>query len=254
MAREVSIITPVRSGHADYLAEAWESVRGQRVPLGWFVRWYVQEDGPTSTVRDFVASLDSTQAEYAASGVPGGAAEARNLALARSDGEVVMLLDADDQLAPGAVERVLTSLDFGHMWCGFAAVDQRGGQLHVRDGRYSARLDSSGTVVGDERDFDASEWMGEVPRGSLHTCWDTYGVLPFHPTTFSTYTRWIWEVGGWPGLSRDEDTALILAISDAHAGMVSGEVNVHYRRHREQTSRQVPPLTERIRFITRRRR
>lgn len=254
MQREVSIITPMRSVHASFVKQAWESIRQQPMPPGWRLRWYVQEDGPPSQVQEFVQTLDPKCAEYAASGVAGGAAEARNLALARSEGEVVMLLDADDQLAPGAVKRAIDSLDFGHMWCGFAAVDQHDGVVHARDGRYSARLNSDGMLMGDGSAFVSKDWIGEIPRGLLRSCWSNFGVLPFHPTTFATYTRWIWEAGGWPGLSRDEDTALILAIADAHAGLVSEEVNVHYRRHLDQTSQQVPPLTERIDFINRRRR
>jgi len=35
--------------------------------------------------------------------------------------------------------------------------------------------------------------------------------------------------------------------------VVSSEVNVLYRRHDHQTSQLVPPVTERIQFITRRR-
>ena len=250
---EISILTPVGKHHAAYLPQAWELIRRQQIPAPWLVRWYVQEDGPPSPAQSFVQTLDSKVAQYAASGLSGGAAEARNLALARAHGEMVMLLDADDELAPDAVARVVSQLESGFMWCGFAAVDNQQGTLVQRDGRYSARLSSDATKAPNSDAFVPSEWMGESPRGALRSCWEDFGYLPFHPTTFATYARWIWDVGGWPGLARDEDTALILAISDAHAGVVSSEVNVLYRRHDHQTSQLVPPVTERIQFITRRR-
>ena len=252
--REISILTPVGTHHTTYLAQAWESIRRQTVPAPWLVRWYVQEDGPPSSVQSFVQALDSSVVQYASTGVSGGPAEARNLALARAHGEVVMLLDADDELAPDAIARVVSQLESGYMWCGFAAVDNQKGTLVQRDGRYSARLSSDVIKTPDADAFIPNDWLGESSRGALRSCWEGFGYLPFHPTTFATYARWIWDVGGWPGLARDEDTALILAISDTQSGVVSSDVNVLYRRHEQQTSKLVPPVPERIQFITRLRR
>jgi glycosyltransferase involved in cell wall biosynthesis len=200
----------------------------------------------------FVESLGTSVAEYAASQTPGGVAEARNLALARCDGLVVMLLDADDQLTDGAVARVISGLESGHMWCGFAAIDDRAGVRTQRDGGYSMRLGADEAAPKEAVGFVAPEWVGQVRPGAIRGCWNKFGMLPFHPATFATYARRIWEVGGWPGLSRDEDTALILAITDRHGGVVVSEPNVVYRHHAWQTSRLVIPNDERIAFIQRR--
>lgn len=251
MASEVSIITPVAADHAEYLRDAWQSLAAQEIPRGWRIRWYVQEDGAESDVRRFVDTLDVNVVDYAASGTPGGVAEARNLALARCDGDIVMMLDSDDRLTAGAIARVVESLDSGNMWCGFGALDDRGGELSARDGRYSLRIASDGLPYPPTREFDHDAWLGQIRRGALRNCWSECGVLPFHPATFATFTRWMWDVGGWPGLARDEDTALILAISDKHDGVVHDEPNILYRRHDHQTSRRVAPNNERIRFIER---
>lgn len=253
MNREISIITPVAGSHTALLAEAWESIKLQHIPQGWRIRWYVQEDGPASTAQSFIRSLDQSMVEFAASGAVGGVAEARNLALARCHGEVVMLLDADDQLTPRAIQRVIASLQGGHMWCGFGALDNRDGNYSMRSGGYSLRLGADGNAPLESALFNYNVWLGKVMRGTIRHCWEQFGVLPFHPATFATYARWIWDAGGWPGLARDEDTALILSISDKHSGLVSDEPNILYRKHSNQTSRRVPPNDERLAFIRRRR-
>lgn len=251
MMREISIITPVGALHADYLPHAWDSLSTQHLPAGWAMRWYVQEDGAASVVKQFVDSLGATAASYAASGSRGGAAEARNLALARSTGDVVMMLDADDRLIDGAVRRVIDALEDGHMWCGFGALDDRDGTTTPRSGGYSMRLGSGHSTPEQASSFVDEDWLGVALRGSMRDCWERCGVLPFHPATFAAYSRWIWDAGGWPGLARDEDTALILAVTDRHAGWVSSEPNIVYRRHDYQTSRLVPPSDDRIEFIRR---
>lgn len=251
MTREISIVTPVGGSHAGLLAEARDSIRAQAVPAGWTMRWYVQEDGPASSVRDVLAPLGGSVVDYSASGSPGGAGEARNLALARSRGEIVMLLDADDVLLDGAVARVVEALESGGMWCGFGALDDRDGRRTGRTGGYSLRLGTRAVAPAEADGFVVSDWEGDVGRGRLRECWERFAVLPFHPATFAAHSRLIWEVGGWPALARDEDTALILAVSDRHPGVVSREPNIAYRRHADQTSRLVAPLDERVEFIRR---
>jgi len=251
--REISIITPVAGPHVALLPQAWESIKSQDVPRGWKIRWYVQEDGPASSAQSFVQGLGDGLAEFSTSGSAGGAAEARNLALSRSNGEVVMLLDADDQLTAGAVQRVVASLQSGNMWCGFGALDNRDGTHSSRTGGYSLRLGTDRVAAPESAQFNDKAWLGRVMRGAMRQCWEQFGVLPFHPATFATYAQWIWDSGGWPGLARDEDTALILSITDKHSGIVSDEPNIMYRRHVEQTSQRVPPNDERLAFIRRRR-
>ncbi|MGA1461271.1 MAG: glycosyltransferase family 2 protein [Ilumatobacteraceae bacterium] len=252
MIREVSVITAVRPDYGQFLPETWRSLSSQELPANWRLRWYVQEDGEPSEIRSFIQSLAPEAVDYASSGSHGGVAEARNLALARTSGDVVMILDADDRMTAGAVARSLQVLASGYEWCGFAAVDDHDGRISVRDGRYSVRLYPDGSLPTEANAFVKEDWVGDFAKGALRSCWEEFGLFPFHPTTFATATQFVWDVGGWPGLARDEDTALILAISDRHHGVVSDETNLIYRRHALQTSRNIAPNSERIKFIRRR--
>lgn len=252
MTRELSLLTALSPEHVNFLVDAWASIKIQALPPGWEVRWFVQEDGPESEARRIVESFDSPMVHYGASRHRSGPAETRNLALAKAAGDVIMVLDADDMLTPGAIGRSIAALDSGHLWCGFAAMDNQHGELSRRDTGYSQRLGTDPTDVDRFAPFHQHEWLGESLRGDLRSCWNVCGRLPFHPATFTTHAQLVWDVGGWPALSRDEDTAVILAISDRHHGFVSGEVNLTYRRHGIQTSRRVHPIDERLLFIDRR--
>lgn len=87
--------------------------------------------------------------------------------------------------------------------------------------------------------------------GRIRQCWEIHAVIPFHPATWTTRTDYLWEVGGWPGLARDEDTACILAVTDRHDGWVLEEPAIIYRHHQHQTSQLRSPVHERIEFIRR---
>lgn len=82
---------------AQFLAEAWESVAGQEMPPGWDRQWVVQEDGTDAELANRMP--DDKRVTYAA-GRAGGPAVARTISLARADGDLVKVLDADDVLAP----------------------------------------------------------------------------------------------------------------------------------------------------------
>jgi len=252
MSQEISVLTALTPDHSLFLPETWTSLQAQAIPSGWSIAWYIQEDGPESDARGVVANLNSDVVHYAASGHRGGPGEARNLALARARGDIIMVLDADDSLTDGAITRVIETLDYGHLWCGFGAIDDVRGTRTVRTTGYSKRLGGASANVPPPHQFDPREWIGESPRGSLRSCWNLCGVLPFHPATFATYAQLLWDVGGWPALSRDEDTAVILALSDRHNGFVSDESNIVYRHHGLQTSRRVDPNDERLDFIEKR--
>lgn len=103
----VSVITPVHPAKAQFLEEAWESLAGQDMPPGWGWQWVVQEDGPDAELADRMP--DDERVSYAA-GRAGGPAVARTIALARADGDLIKVLDADDVLAPGALTRDIAVL------------------------------------------------------------------------------------------------------------------------------------------------
>lgn len=251
--REISVLTALHPTHAAFVPDAWSSLRAQQLPHGWRMRWYVHEDGADATARSLVESLPVDVVSYAHSDGTGGAAEARNLALARASGEISVVFDADDRMQPGALSRVIEALSNGPIWCAAQAIDERNGRLSSRKGGYSARLAPDRSPPIEARDFVRARWLGTAKPGVVGDCWDRFGVLPFHPATFAAHTSAFWAAGGWPGLARDEDTALITAITDLHPGFVFAEEHIIYRHHDHQTSALRAPLAARREFLRKRR-
>jgi len=249
--RQLAIITPVHESHVSFLPDAWESIARQVLPSGWSLRWHVSEDGPPSNCKTFLESLTDTRIDYSASFDRGGAAEARNLALTRIDADFVCIMDADDMLVDGSLARTIEMLAAGNDWVGSSALDGPNGS-QPRSTGYSARLDSQRQMPSEALPFVAAEWNGPVVRGRIRQCWEVHAVILFHPATWATRTEHLWEVGGWPGLVRDEDTACILAVSDRHDRWVRAEPAIIYRHHQHQTSQLRSPMPERIEFNRRR--
>lgn len=248
--RQLAIVTPVHVSHSMFLPDAWESIARQVLPPGWSLRWHVREDGPPSSCRNFLGSLSDARIDYSASFDRGGAAEARNLALTRVDAEFVCILDADDILLDGSMARTITLLAAGNGWVGSSALDGPD-DLQPRSTGYSARLDSQRRMPSQALPFSAAAWRGKLASGRVRQCWESHAVIPFHPATWATRTEYLWEVGGWPGLARDEDTACILAVTDRYDGWVLEEPAIVYRHHPLQTSQLRRPNPERIEFIRR---
>lgn len=251
--RQLAIITPVHESHVSFLPDAWQSIANQVLPPGWSLRWHVREDGPPSNCEAFLETLADARIDYSASFNRGGVAEARNMALTRVDAEFVCVLDADDMLVDGSLARTIEILSAGNGWVGSSALDGPD-DLQPRFTGYSARLDSQRRMPPDALPFVPAAWHGPTAPGRIRECWEVHAVIPFHPATWATRTEHLWEVGGWPGLARDEDTACILAVSDRHGGWVLTEPAIIYRHHESQTSQLSNPMDERIEFIRRRQR
>jgi glycosyltransferase involved in cell wall biosynthesis len=88
------------TGHATPVADAYESLCAQEMPDGWTWEWLVQEDGRSGEV---AAALPDDSRVLSGTGKPGGPGTARNMAMARSSGDLLRVLDADDRLTPGAL-------------------------------------------------------------------------------------------------------------------------------------------------------
>ena len=107
----LSVLTAVHAGAATFLAEAGASALDQELPDGWDLEWIVQEDGALSdAVRDALPD-DDDRVKHAANGEHLGTATTRNFGLARLQGRYVQNLDADDLLLPGALTRIVTSIE-----------------------------------------------------------------------------------------------------------------------------------------------
>lgn len=221
--------------------------------MGWSLRWHVREDGPPSMCKTFLEALSDMRIDYSASFDRGGAAEARNLALTKVDSDFVCVLDADDILLRGSLARTIGVLATGNGWVGSSALDGPDDR-QPRSMGYSARLDPQLRMPSEALPFDTAAWHGSMAIGRIRHCWEAHAVIPFHPATWATRTEFLWEVGGWPGLTRDEDTACILDVTDRHGGWVLEEPAIFYRHHQHQTSQLRNPMPERVEFIRRRQR
>jgi glycosyltransferase involved in cell wall biosynthesis len=207
--RVVSVITAVAPSRSQHLGETWASLAAQHLPPGWGLQWCVQVDGPGEVLFDLPPD---DRLSVARSSRSGGPALARTLCLGRARGEVIAVLDGDDRLTPGALDRALGVLDRHPrvQWATSAALD-----VHP-DG-------STHPVAGPP--------PGLLPPGSLGTAWESEGHrLPAHPATLCARTDAVLAAGGWTALPASEDTGLLLALDALWPGWFIAEPGLLYRK------------------------
>ncbi|MFF8873843.1 glycosyltransferase family 2 protein [Streptomyces massasporeus] len=210
VSRRIVVVTAVHGPHARFLPEAHASLCAQRLPEGWEWQWVVQEDGESGDVRPYVPEDARVTFRQGRAGGPG---VARTMALAHGDGPYVKVLDADDQLAPGALARDLAVLegdpDLG--WVTSRVLD----------------LMPDGSTVGFPGDPD----QGPIERGAVLEHWKANGFLaPVHPASLFVRRELLLALGGWMALPASEDTGLLLALNAVSRGWFSAEVGLLYRK------------------------
>ncbi|MFE6282506.1 glycosyltransferase family 2 protein [Streptomyces sp. NPDC057877] len=218
--RYVDVVTAVHAPSARFLPEAYASLCAQELPRGWGWRWLVQEDGGGDAVRPHVP--DDPRVTFR-QGRAGGPGVARTLALARADGEYVKILDADDQLTPGALGRDLAALE-GDPALGWAT---------------SRALDllPDGATVG----FPGDLAEGPVERGTVLGHWAAHDYrAPVHPATLFVRRGLLLALGGWMALPASEDTGLLLALDAVSRGWFTAETGLLYRKWAGQVTGQAP--------------
>ncbi|WP_286254741.1 glycosyltransferase family 2 protein [Streptomyces graminofaciens] len=216
MSRRVIIVTAVHAPSAPFLAEAYKSLCAQELPTGeergggWEWHWVIQEDGRTDSVAPHVPDDDRVTFRQ---GRPGGPGVARTIALAHVEGEYVKVLDADDQLTPGALARDLAVLegDPGIGWTTSRVLD----------------LLPDGSTVGFPGDPD----HGPIERGAVLDHWSANDFrAQVHPATLFVRRDLLLALGGWMALPASEDTGLLLALNAVSRGWFSEEVGLLYRK------------------------
>lgn len=216
----ITVVTAVHAPSARFLPEAHESLCAQRLPDGWEWHWVIQEDGRTDEVGPYVP--DDARVSFR-QGRPGGPGIARTLALAHADGEYVKVLDADDQLTPGALARDLAALEADHTlgWATCRVLD----------------LLPDGSTAG----FPGDPAEGPVARGSVLRRWKENGFrAPVHPATLFVRRELLTALGGWMALPASEDTGLLLALDAVSRGWFSAEPGLLYRKWEGQMTGQPP--------------
>jgi len=209
--RTISVITPVYEPQADHFQAAYESLRTQELPVGWQWEWILQEDGHSDTVADLVPP-DDPRVRFG-TGRRGGVALTRNLALARTTGELVKNLDQDDQLTPGTLRRDIEALT-SHPEVGWTT-------CRVLD------LLPDGTTVG----FDDDPEPGILAPGLVVEHWRSHNYrAPVHPTTICIRRDLAIALGGWMAVPGSDDTGLLIAASVISPGLFIGDVGLLYRK------------------------
>jgi hypothetical protein len=210
MSRVISVVTPVFAPVPDYLTAAYRSLCGQRLPAGWTWQWVVQEDGRSGEVARI---LPADQRISLGSGRRAGDAVTRTMCLSRAAGELIKVLDADDQLLPGALAREIgihTRLaDIG--WTAACALD----------------LWPDGSTAG----FAGNPAEGRIERGDVLSYWQSHGYqAQVHPATLCLRRELVFALGGWMALPASGDTGLLLAASALTRGYFIAEPGLLYRK------------------------
>ncbi|WTL50193.1 glycosyltransferase family 2 protein [Streptomyces sp. NBC_01497] len=210
MPRRIDVITAVHAPSARYLADAYRSLRGQRMPEGWEWHWLIQQDGDSDTVAPYVPADPRVSFHQ---GRPGGPGTARTLALAHAHGPYVRVLDADDQLPPGALARDILALE-GHADIGWTT---------------SRALDllPDGSTVS----FETDPAHGRLEPGGILAHWAGHDHrLLVHPATLCVRRELLLALGGWMALPASEDTGLLLALEATGPGWFTREPGLLYRK------------------------
>ncbi|EEP72632.1 glycosyl transferase GltA [Micromonospora sp. ATCC 39149] len=218
MTQLVSVITPVHAPSIQYLAGAYASLAKQDMPPGWDWQWLVQEDGQTGALVD--ALLDDPRISLG-TGRPGGPGVARTLALSRVSGQLIKVLDADDQLTPGALARDIAAFD-AHPQIGWTT-------SRVLD------LLPDGSTAG----WDKDPAGGVIDRGSVLSFWQANDYrASVHPATLCLRRDLVFALGGWMALPASEDTGLLLAANAVSEGYFTREYGLLYRKWPGQVTSQ----------------
>jgi hypothetical protein len=143
------------------------------------------------------------------------------MALAYGAGPYVKVLDADDQLTPGALARDLALLE-GDPALGWAA-------SRVLD------LLPDGSTAG----FDGDPDDGPISRGAVVDYWQANGFrAQVHPATLFVRRDLLLALGGWMALPASEDTGLLLALNSVSPGHFTREYGLLYRKWPGQATAQ----------------
>jgi hypothetical protein len=228
MARPVAVITALYHPNDEHLLACYRSLCEQKVP--W--RWVTQGDGERYRLPEEIAS--DSRVENDAAAIRLYAAGARNLALARAaDSDYVLSFDHDDVLVPGALDRLVETLEatseaafaFGR----YARLCDDGSEEEVENHLRPGLLDPGAMWQTLRERFVALQSTGLAGGGVL---WRTEELL---------------QLGGWPALGRSEDTTLLFRGDALFAKIVLDELTFLYRFHERQTIAQPWAVAEKRR-------
>jgi glycosyltransferase involved in cell wall biosynthesis len=218
-AKLLSVVTAVSPDSADFLESAWNSLLEQQLPAGWKLEWIVQTDGTEPDLKGLIASITANDGRVRLDAASkNGAPTARNLALGRVRGELLMNLDADDEYEPASLATLVATIEADKS-LGWVA----GRTVYSRD---------DGTT-----DAYSERFIPErIERGRLADDWLEHDHPLVHPSAAVVRTN-LWSAfGGWMALSGSEDTGTLLAISEYWPGQAVDQLVLRYRKWPGQTT------------------
>jgi glycosyltransferase involved in cell wall biosynthesis len=194
----------------EHLTAAYQSLTAQELPDGWEWQWVVQEDGQTGEV---ARMLPDDPRISPGSGRRSGEAATRTMCLSRASGELVKVLDADDQLTPGTLAREISALT--------SRPDIAWTTCRVLD------LLPDGSTVG----FESDPPEGPIEPGAVLQHWRSHDYrAQVHPVTLCMRRQLVYALGGWMALPASGDTGLLLAANAISTGYFIGKVGLLYRK------------------------
>ena len=200
----VSVVIPCYN-HGRFLGEAMASIGIPAVPT----EIVVVDDGCTDDTPDVVATFETSNAFRCVRQQNAGLAAARNRGLHESRGQYVIFLDADDRLAPGAVDLGAATLD-EHPECAYVFGRCR---MMDRDGTL-LKTSTQPRIVRDH--------YRELLRRNY--IWMP-GTVMFRRDTLE-------RIGGFNrAVNASADYEMYLHIARHHPVHDHGQVVAHYRKH-----------------------
>lgn len=213
-----SIITAVGPGADNWLADCGESLASQKLPPGWTLEWMLWTDDQSPSTHTTKVAKHTRQAgvdvKLGATGRHQGPAVARNLALYASTGQLGRQLDADDTLI-GSED---LNHDITHMLEHPEHVFRASRTINLyEDGTRHlwGAPDRDGTPIPGTEVPNA----GELPRGWIaDQLLADNGVVNIHCGAVCFRTLAARACGGWLGIWPNEDTGLLLRLSETGPG------------------------------------
>jgi len=208
--------TPLREERRSYLEALHASLDAQELPSGTSWEWVVALDGlPLNSAPRHLLDDDRVRV---VSVRKGGAATARNHALALAEAPLTCCVDDDDLLPGGSLLHRLEHLERfpEHAW--------------VAGGWENIRPDGS----RDTWQYPARP--GVYAPGEVWKTWTSpMSTTPFGHQALLTRTEALRRVGGWQALVQAEDLGMLVALTGETTGAVIPEIVYHYRFHELRT-------------------
>jgi hypothetical protein len=240
----LTILTSTYPPSNKYLKLTAESIAASdQLPDGWEMEWVIQEDlgsidysqeNQEPVESSLLQAISGVQVKHKKNSTSLGIPQTRNLAIARSEGELIRNLDSDDLLPVNALADAVNSLIEYR-----SAVFVVGSVLDMKqDGSLSDFDPSLFPTVDWQGDFSTLFEPGLQKPGLLVSIFKEEGVFPVHCSCATFRREIVLAVGGYPAIPRNDDLALFAPLSEIAPWVNLEQTALIYRRWEGQTTNQ----------------